>query len=373
MPILSPTLDMSSKEKKYTIRRLHQAEHGSLKAWSAADEYLLAHSKTNEIRPNHLYLYNDRFGYLACHLHNLSPTLISNYSSQTIAIEKNLKANNLAVIEITNPLSDFDRKVDYALIKIPKSLALFQLYLEQIIRNSTENLTVVCAFMTRHFSPKMIKIANTYFEDVEQSRAVKKARLIVLKKKKSVSKKELTKVIEYNGRSYEQYWGVFSAMHIDYATQFFLDKMEVLETDKCILDLGSGNGIIANEIHKQFPQREIHLLDDSFLAVASGKLNLQGENIHHHYHHELDIFEDQTFDLIVSNPPFHFEYENNIQVAIKLFKECERCLKTGGNLQVVANKHLNYRTHLSPLFLTVDIIVENSKYVVYKCIKLSVS
>ena len=49
---------------------------------------------------------------------------------------------------------------------------------------------------------------------------------------------------------------MFSADHIDYATQYFLDHLKIKKTDQCILDLASGNGIIGNEIFN-----EITLID----------------------------------------------------------------------------------------------------------------
>ncbi|BAX79065.1 hypothetical protein ALGA_0676 [Labilibaculum antarcticum] len=360
---------MGSEENKYNIKRYDLSEDRSLKAWSAADEYLLQAFTDLEKKPNHLGIYGDRFGFLGCNLHSFTPTLVFTKKSQQKAIDANLEAHNIPLLNYSDPLSPLEREMDFALVNVPKSLELFQLYLEQIACNSSEDITVICAFMTRHFTPKLLQIAQEYFEVAEQSRAVKKARLVVLTKKKSTLKKELITTLDYNKQNYKQFWGVFSAQHIDYATQFFLEQLEIDDADECILDLGSGNGIIGNEIFKQLPDAEIHLIDDSYLAVASAKLNIQGENIHHHFNNELSIFDDETFDLIVTNPPFHFEFEINIQIPIQLFRECYRCLKEGGNLQIVANKHLNYKVHLEPIFSLVEIIDEDKKFIVYKCIK----
>jgi 16S rRNA G1207 methylase RsmC len=314
-------------------------------------------------------LYNDRFGFLACHNHHLNPIVICSHSSQKQAITKNLEANRLALLSTADPITDLEDKLDFVLLKIPKSLSEFRLYLQHISYSSTKDITVICGFMTRHFSPKLLAIGEEYFESVEQSKAVKKARLLILRTKKPPPKLEPIHSIDYRSTTYKQYWGVFSRDHIDYATQYFLEHVELSKTDQCILDLGSGNGVIANEIFKQLPESEIHLMDDSYLAIASSKLNIQGDDIYFHWHNNLSIFEDQQFDLIVSNPPFHFEYEINIQTTINLFKECERCLKEGGSLQLVANKHLNYKTHLKRIFSIVEIVSENEKFVIYKCQK----
>lgn len=360
---------MNFEEKKYKIKRYDLSEDKSLKAWSAADEYLLQAFTDLEKKPNNLGIYGDRFGFLSCYLHSFTPTIVFTQKSQQKAIDANLKAHNAPMLHFSDPLSPIENKLDFALVNVPKSLELFQLFLEQIAGNSSEDITVICAFMTRHFSPKLLQIAQEYFDVTEQSRAVKKARLLVLTKKKSIIKKELITSLNYNNQDYKQYWGVFSAQHIDYATQFFLEHLEIDDNDQCILDLASGNGIIGNEIFKELPDAEIHLMDDSYLAVASAKLNIQGENIHHHFNNELTIFDDSTFDLIVTNPPFHFEFEINIQIPLHLFKGCFRCLKKGGNLQIVANKHLNYKVHLEPLFSSVQVIAEDNKFIVYKCIK----
>ena len=360
---------MNNTKKGYNIKRYDLSIDRSLRPYSAADEYLLQNFTSLSSKPNRLAIYHDRFGFLSCHLGSLHPTVILTNKSQEKAIHLNLKANKLPAPRFLDPLSSFEESVEFVIMKVPKSLALLQLFLEQIVQNSTNEVKVVMAFMTRHFSPKLIEIAEKYFENVEQSRAVKKARLVTLTKKRQVAKLDLVDVLNYKNQTYQQYWGVFSAKHIDYATQYFLEHLELSPDDQSILDLASGNGIIAKEMMSKLPTAEIHLMDDFYLAVESAKLNLEGENIHHHFNNELSNFEESSFDLIVTNPPFHFEYEINIKVPLQLFKECFRCLKLNGNLQIIANKHLNYKTHLKAIFPTVEVLAENDKFVIYKCVK----
>lgn len=360
---------MNQEKENYNIERHDLTKDKSLKAWNAADEYLLKHYNELTTKPERVGIYNDRFGYLSCHLHSDLPTVIATNKGQEKAIKLNFEANNLRPISFSNPLSGIDNKLDYVSLKLTKSLDLFRLFLEHIIANSSAELRVTCAFMTRNFSPNFLQIANDYFDVVEQSRALKKARLLILSKKKETTATNTITTLTYKNQEYKQYLGVFSADHIDYATQFFLKHIELKQTDTCILDLASGNGIIGNEIFKLHPSSEIHLMDDSVLAVSSAQLNIQGENIHHHFNNELSDFAENFFDLIVTNPPFHFEYEINIEIPIQLFKDCFRCLKEGGNLQIVANKHLNYKVHLEPVFSAVQVLAEDKKFVVYKCIK----
>lgn len=316
-----------------------------------------------------LGIYHDRFGFLTCHLSNFKRHTILTQKSQEKAILENLKSNELAKPVFLDILSPSDLSSDAVVLKIPKSLDLFRLFLDHISRNVNEEATVLCGFMTRRFSKGMIQIAREYFEEVGQSRAVKKARVLKLKGIRKTKSLELIRSLNYKDRMYEQYLGVFSSRHIDLATQFFLDHLQIEGKEESVLDLASGNGILGAEISRLLPMAEIHLLDDSKLCVASGVLNLDGEHIHHHWKDNLDGFEDESFDLIVTNPPFHFEYENNIHTSLTLFKQAFRCLKPRANLQIVANRHLNYKVHLVSLFSRVDIVAKNDKYHIYKCVK----
>ena len=101
-----------------------------------------------------------------------------------------------------NPLSSIDEKVDIALMKVPKSVNLFELYLAQIVTCIKDEGVVYCSFMTRHFTKQLLSISNKYFEVVEQSLAKKKARVLILKKKKEVKENELINKLSLGDRKY---------------------------------------------------------------------------------------------------------------------------------------------------------------------------
>ncbi|MBT3407630.1 methyltransferase, partial [Candidatus Woesearchaeota archaeon] len=65
----------------------------------------------------------------------------------------------------------------------------------------------------------------------------------------------------------------------------------------------------------------VKLIDDFYLAIESAKLNLKGEDVYFHYNDTLKEIEENSIDLVVSNPPFHFEYETNIEISLNLFKD----------------------------------------------------
>ena len=72
---------------------------------------------------------------------------------------------------------------------------------------------------------------------------------------------------------------------------------------------------------------------------------------------------------MVSNPPFHVEHEIDINLPLELFKQVHRCLSDAGTFQLVANNHLNYKTHLVKIFGDVEVTAQNEKFVVYTCSK----
>lgn len=194
--------------------------------------------------------------------------------------------------------------------------------------------------------------------------------MLYLKNPKPYKKIDIIKSVKFDDNiSLAQYFGVFSSEKIDPATQFLIENITFDGTEKNILDLGAGNGILTKIIAEKAPQNEFYLIDDSYLANESAKLNLSGENFHFYFENDLKIFDNCMFDFVISNPPFHFEHEINIEVSIGLFRQVARCLKNGGQFQLVGNQHLNYKTHLIKYFQEVNILAENEKYVIYQCIK----
>ena len=354
--------------KTFHLKRYPLTTDASLRAWSNAE--LLVLDYVSGKNTENIHLYNDRFGVWNCVLQHRNPVTVYTYASQQKAILKNLELNSFATnIAFTSPLEVLD-KVDVALVKIPKSLELFELFLQQIHNSAHKQTEVVCGFMLKYFSPSFLKIANLYFDDVSQTKAWKKARLLILKKpKKNILKKELINSILWKGKELKQYYGVFASGGVDIGTRFFLDGLKVFSQEKKILDLASGNGVIAYEVTQLNKEAKITLIDDFSLAIASSKLNVSAEKASFICAENLNDLNGSDFDLVVSNPPFHFEYENNIEIALLLFRGVKNCLKVGGRFLLVANVHLNYKTHLLKLFSSVVVLKTNNKFVVYECLK----
>jgi len=359
----------------FKINRFPKTNNRSLLAWSKADEFMVWLLKSNDLLDKSISIYNDSFGYLSCHLLSDKTEIKIDSKSQEKAITQNLEANGLEfnanqfVSLQANPSKETCAIAEVVVLRIPKSLDLFEQYLSQISSNVTKDSVVICSFMTKYFTKGMIELAGKYFEIVEQTKAWKKSRLIVLSKPKTIEVKPLLNEINSDFGVFKQYFGVFSAKNIDYATQFLIQNIELPEETNCVLDLASGNGVLAKQVQSIKPNVEIHLVDDSFLAVESSKLNISGDNVHFHFNDELSEFGYGFFDYIISNPPFHIGHEIDISLPLSLFKQAGKSLKPNGAFQLVFNNHLNYATQLTKFFKEVKETAKNDKFTVLTCRK----
>jgi len=362
--------------KKLNIKRYPPTQNKSLQASNASDEFMLNYIDEHDLINKKTVIFNDRFGFLGCNLSVSNPINIINYKSEEKALRLNFEVNKLEVNEgsIANPLSKLSNGIEIGIIKVPKSIELFEFYISMIAEGMNENGIVLCGFMTKYFNKSMITVAEKYFQDVEQSLAWKKSRILILKNPKKTKALDSIKSFNFShiitgDIEIKQYPGVFSSNNIDQATQFFLNHIGVTEDDKKILDLASGNGILGIVAQSINPKSELHLIDDSYLAIESSKLNLSKDTTQFHWNNKLDHFENDYFDLVISNPPFHFEFETNIEISIGLFRQVHSVLKTGGRFRSVASKHLNFKTHLEPMFSSTRIVAETTKFVVYESVK----
>jgi len=367
----------SSFPENLTIRRYPDTSNKSLRAWNAGDEYILEHlDKMDLATDKSIAIYNDRFGYLSCHLAGFEPQCVVHRKSQEKSVLMNSQLNNLTFEQgqFSTPFNTLPQTADIGLMQIPKSLDLFRYFLHKLSESITNDGLVLCAFMTKYFTPGILEIADDYFENVEQSLAKKKSRILILGKKKPLPDASFIESFSYSFDSdhtenIKQYPGVFSSGQVDYATQFLLETFSPDSNELQIADVGSGNGVISRAMQIQNPDASLHLIDDSILAIESSKLNISDKSATFHWTDTLEDLEDQSIDLALSNPPFHFGHETNIEISVSLFRETAGLLKPGGRFVCVANKHLGYLSHLKKFFRTAGVLAQNKKFVIYECRK----
>ncbi|WP_294241379.1 peptide chain release factor N(5)-glutamine methyltransferase [uncultured Chryseobacterium sp.] len=90
-----------------------------------------------------------------------------------------------------------------------------------------------------------------------------------------------------------------------------------------ILDIGTGSGIIPLVLKKHFPQARVSSIDFSEKALETAKRNAEFHRLNINFIHAdyLNFTLDETFDIIISNPPYiGIDEEYEIEHSVKGFE-----------------------------------------------------
>lgn len=124
------------------------------------------------------------------------------------------------------------------------------------------------------------------------------------------------------------------------------------------------------------PQAKVVFVDESPMAVASSRLNVETnmpealDRCEFMINNALSGVEPFRFNAVLCNPPFHQQHALTDNVAWEMFHHARRCLKINGELYIVANRHLDYFHKLKKIFGNCTTIATNNKFVVLKAVKL---
>jgi 16S rRNA (guanine1207-N2)-methyltransferase len=157
--------------------------------------------------------------------------------------------------------------------------------------------------------------------------------------------------------------GVFSCDELDEGTLFLLENVQVRPGSK-VLDFGCGYGILGL-VAASLGAGQVDLVDVNLLAVASAQ-----ENIRLNGQTGISVFPgdglawagDHSYDLIVSNPPFHSGKEVEFDVTEAVIDQARRVLSPGGRLVLVANRFLRYDRQMRLAMGNVESIAQNNRF-----------
>ena len=161
--------------------------------------------------------------------------------------------------------------------------------------------------------------------------------------------------------------GVFSWDRLDIGTQALLNVLEIDPTDS-ILDLGCGSGILGAVAALRAVQGDVLLLDANANAVNAARQTLVANGIHNAGVEWSDcaaIVDDRTFDVVVTNPPFHQGKAIQYDVAFQFVRDAARLLDPGGRFYLVANRFIPYEAAIRQWVGHVDTIHEDQRFKVY--------
>ena len=354
----------------------------SLRAWDAADEYVLNYLFEEKLLVDdvRILILNDSFGALAVALHKYSPVAISDSYLSQQATRRNLIANDLLPDYVQmHSIMDFTQdSFDLVIIKVPKTLALLEYELISLSKNIKPSNRVILAGMIKVLPPSVWKLCERILGPTTTSLAKKKSRLIFVSPDKDRDPADNPYPICYQleNTKFEicNHANVFSRDSLDIGTRFFLQHIPANSTAKRIIDLGCGNGVVGLIAAERNKDSKLCFVDESFMALASAKQNFmsaysESRQADFYAADGLADFEPDSADLILCNPPFHQQQTVGDYIAQQMFRQSFHVLQKGGELRVIGNRHLGYHASLKRVFGNVEQLAANSKFVILKSIK----
>ena len=373
------TTDAILAGKPYTLERFPlDQKNRSLQAWDSADEYLLDYVFEHHRDATKILIINDSFGALCCALAPQVAAAVTDSYVSTLAYRHNLACNGLDddQLDVLDSLQDYPQDVDLVLLKVPKNAGLLQSQLARLSQLKAD-IPVLAGGKVKEIHTSTLKSFSHFLTEPKTSLAVKKSRLIFSRTsaKQLDSKFPVTWPLEKSNFTISNEANVFSRDSLDIGARFFLNYLPMGKKPLNVIDLGCGNGVIGLMTLAKMPNAKVTFIDESAMAVHSAKQNIMTnlpERLHHCEFVQNDCltgFEHRGVDLVLCNPPFHQANAITDHIAWQMFLQAKAALRSGGELRIIGNRHLDYDDKLKRLFGNCKVLGNNKKFTVLSAIK----
>ncbi|MGW4032035.1 methyltransferase [Streptomyces sp. NPDC004838] len=402
----------------FALARSPEDPRDPLRAWDAADEYLLrelsgpapdssgpapgpsgspeASASPEPSGPapgpsgpvdlsGSLVVVGDRWGALAVSLAAHSPVQITDSFLTQEATRSNLARNGIGAdsVRLLSARDAAPERIDVLLVRVPKSLALLEDQLRRLAPAVRAETVVIGAGMVSEIHTSTLRLFERFIGPTRTSRAVRKARLIFAAPDPSISPTPSPWPLRYalpegigtlSGRTVTNHAGIFCADRLDIGTRFFLRSLPESRGPERVVDLGCGNGVVGTAVALANPRASVIFIDESFSAVASAEATYRdnvasGEKAEFTVGDGLAGVPDGSVDLVLCNPPFHSHRATTDATARRMFGQARRALRSGGELWIVGNRHLGYHVRLRRLFGGCEVVASDPKFVVLRAVK----
>ncbi|GAA3179918.1 MULTISPECIES: methyltransferase [Streptomyces] len=391
----------------FGLSRFPEDPRDPLRAWDAADAYLLDHlaeggaedAGAAEAPPGPspagtTVVLGDRWGALATALATAhaaaepgAPRLVQitdSYLTQR-ATEANLRRNGVAegAVRLRTVLDAPPERIDLLLVRVPKSLALLEEQLRRLAPAVHAGTRIVGTGMVSEIHTSTLKLFEQILGPTRTSLAVRKARLIFCTPDPALTPAAPSWPRSYalpgdvgvmSGRTVTNHAGIFCADRLDIGTRFLLGHLPRRQGAERVVDLGCGNGVVGTALALANPAAETVFVDESFSAVAAARATFaanapEGARAEFTVGDALTGLEPGSVDLVVNNPPFHTHRATSDATARRMFGGARAVLRPGGELWVVGNRHLGYHVRLKRLFGTCEVVASDPKFVLLRAVR----
>ncbi|WP_405395038.1 methyltransferase [Microbispora hainanensis] len=380
---------MTTARGDLDLARFPEDPRDPLRAWDAADAYLLRHLDEREGGPvdlsGSLVVVGDRWGALSTALAAHDPVQIGDSYLGQQATRANLERNGLGAdaVRLRTTRDAPPDRIDVLLVRVPKSLALLEDQLHRLAPHVHEDTVVVGAGMVTEIHTSTLKLFERVLGPTRTSLAVRKARLIFCSPDLGLSRGANPWPRSYalpadigvlSGLTVVSHAGVFSAERLDAGTRLLLSALPARTGPEHVVDLGCGNGVIGLAAALSNREAEVTFIDESYQALASAEATFRANApddaaARFEAADGLAGFPPGTADLVLNNPPFHTHRGRTDATAWRMFNGSRAALRRGGELWVVGNRHLGYHVKLRRLFGNCAVVASDPKFVVLRAVK----
>ncbi|MFF3008226.1 methyltransferase [Kitasatospora sp. NPDC057940] len=380
----------------FDLTRFPEDPRERLRAWDAADEYLLRHlageadsaaGTATDLAGRRIVVLGDRWGALTTALAAHEPVQIVDSHLGRQATLANL-ARAGATVDPARLLTTRDappERIDVLLVRVPKSLALLEDQLHRLAPAVHPGTVVVGTGMVAEIHTSTLQLFERILGPTRTSLAARKARLIFCTPDPALDPGPSPWPHRYalppdvgavSGRTVVNHAGTFCAERLDIGTRFFLGHLPTPAPGARVVDLGCGNGVVGTAAALAGPGAELVFVDESHQAVASAEETFRA-NLGPDARAEFltadalapEVAPPGSVDLVLNNPPFHSHQATTDATAWRMFTGSRRALRPGGELWVVGNRHLGYHVKLRRLFGNCQLVAGNPKFVVLRAVK----
>lgn len=371
---------------EFELSRFPEDPRDRLRAWDAADEYLLRHLYEESVDlSGRVVVLGDRWGALVTALGAYRPTQISDSYLGRRATADNLALNGVepGTVELLTTQDTPPERIDVLLVRVPKSLALLEDQLHRLAPALHPGTVVIGAGMVAEIHTSTLHLFERIIGPTRTSLATKKARLIFATPDPAFADPGSPWPISYvlpegigpvSGRTVTNHAGIFCAERLDIGTRFLLAHLPATSGPQRIADLGCGNGVVGTAAALANPEAELLFVDESYQAVASAEATFRAAlgpaaKAEFVVGDALAEADPGSVDLVLNNPPFHSHQATTDATAWRMFTTAKRALRPGGELWVIGNRHLGYHVKLRRLFGNSEVVASDPKFVVLRVVR----
>jgi len=164
--------------------------------------------------------------------------------------------------------------------------------------------------------------------------------------------------------------GLFSWNRVDAGSARLIETLDIPLKGRGS-DLGAGQGYLSKAALQKYPDiTHIDLFEAEHRAIACATATLDGMGRHDiHWADVLTDLPENTYDFILTNPPFHTGRADNAPLGQSFIRAAARAIRPGGSVWLVANRHLPYEATLTENFRFHEIVDDAGGYKIIQATK----